>query len=350
MDGRDRVFGYMTDGAQVEEITLADGAFSCTILTYGGTVRTLIVPDQEGRLVDVALGFDSLEDYRAHDKYMGALVGRCANRIGRARFVLGGREFYLAANDGLNHLHGGLVGFDRQVWTVEGRTDRSVILSLFSPDGQEGYPGNLKVEVTYTLQGGSLTIEYQAQSDRDTVCNLTNHTYFNLSGHDSGLVLGQYIQLLSERYTPIGAGSIPTGELLPVAGTPMDLRRPQPIGAQIDSPFQQLEMAGGYDHNWAVDGWDGRLRRAARSWSPDTGISLEVWTTLPGVQFYGGNFLAGCPNGKGGASYGDRWGFCLETQCFPDAPNHPNFPSAALGAGMTYHSKTVYRFGTGNGL
>lgn len=348
MDGRGRIFGHMPGGSPVEEITLTDGALSCSVLSYGGAVRTLTVPDRAGRPVDIVLGFDNLEDYRAHDKYMGALVGRCANRIGKAKFALGGMEFPLAANDGPNHLHGGLVGFDRQVWTVEKRMDRAVTLSLFSPDGQEGYPGNLRVEVTYTLQEGGLAIEYQARSDRDTVCNLTNHTYFNLSGYHSGPVRGQHIQILAEQYMPIGAGSIPTGALLPVVGTPMDLRRLQPIGAHEDEPFDQLAIAGGYDHNWAVNGWDGQLRQAARAWSPDTGISLEVWTTLPGVQFYGGNYLAGCPVGKGGVSYDDRWGFCLETQYFPDALNHPNFPSPILGAGMTYHSKTIYRFGLRN--
>lgn len=340
------IFGHMPDGTAVEQLTLRDGAFACEVLTYGGAVRAITVPDRTGAPVDVALGFDRLEDYRTHDKYIGALVGRYANRIGGARFTLNGSEYVLAANNGPNALHGGRIGFNAQVWTVEARTDRSVTLSLFSPDGQEGYPGDLTVRVTYTLRGGALEIDYWAQCRQDTICSLTNHTYFNLSGHQSGPVSGQYIKLMAGRYTPADAGSIPTGEIAAVDGTPMDLRTAQPIGAHIDDPFEQLTLAGGYDHNWLVDGWDGTLRPAARAWSPDTGILLEAFTTLPGVQFYAGNFLDGCPAGKGGAPYANRWGFCLEAQYFPDSPNQPDFPSTVLRAGAEYRARTVYRFGT----
>lgn len=338
------LFGHLPNGAPVEELTLRDGACSCQIITYGGAVRTLTVPDRAGRPVDVVLGFDTLEDYLSQDKYIGALVGRYANRIGGSRFSLDGQDFPLAANDAANHLHGGLVGFDKQLWQVEELTDRRAVLSLTSPDGQEGYPGTLKVTVTYSLQDSALSIEYRAVSDKATVCSLTNHSYFNLSGHSSGRVEEQYIQLLPSRYTPCAPGSIPTGQILPVEGTPMDLRTAQPIGRQIGQPFEQLLLAGGYDHNWAADRWDGTLRPIAQAWSPRTGIAMETLTTLPGVQFYTGNFLAGCPLGKGGAPYGDRHAFCLETQYFPDAPNQPAFPSPILRPGQEHRSQTVYRF------
>ena len=341
-----RVFGRMADGTVVEELALRDGELTCRIITYGGAVRSLLVPGREGRPVDVALGFDTLEDYLAQDKYIGALVGRYANRIGGAKFTLDGVEYPLFANNGPNSLHGGRSGFDKRVWAVEELTDNSAALSLASPDGEEGYPGTLAVRVTYELKDGEMRIRYRARSDKATVCNLTNHTYFNLSGHDSGSVEGQYIRLDAPCYTPAGAGAIPTGETAPVEGTPMDLRRPQPIGAHIDDGFDQLKMAGGYDHNWAVGGWDGQLRTAAAAWSPDTGIAMELSTTMPGVQFYAGNFLDGCPAGKGGAAYGRRCGFCLETQFFPDTPNKPGFPPCVLRAGEEYRSATVYRFFT----
>lgn len=337
-------FGRMPDGTQVDQITLRDGAMMCQILTYGGAVRSLIVPDRDGNPVDVALGFDTLEDYRAQDKYLGALVGRYANRIGGAKFTLNGVEYPLYANDGPNSLHGGQAGFDKKVWAVEALTDSSVTLSLVSPDGEEGYPGTLSVQVTYTLSDGALSIQYRAVCDRDTVFNPTNHTYFNLSGHGSGSVERQYIKLFASRYTPTVPGSIPTGEIAPVDGTPMDLRLPQPIGARIGDPFDQLTMAGGYDHNWVINGWDGALRRAATAYAPDTGINLWVITDLPGVQFYTGNFIEGCPAGKGGAVYGNRHGFCLETQFFPDTPNKPGFPSCVLRAGEQFTSKTSYVF------
>jgi len=349
MEENRRIFGHMPDGTPVEELTLRAGElYTCRIVTYGGAVRSLVVPDRDGRPVDVVLGFDTLEDYRTQDKYIGALVGRYANRIGGARFALNGVEHTLYANDGGNSLHGGLVGFDKQVWTVEELSGSSVTLSLISPDGQEGYPGTLEVRATYALEGstweggGILRISYWAKSDRDTVCSLTNHSYFNLSGHDSGSVEGQYIRLFSSHYTPVGPGSIPTGELAPVDGTPMDLRRAQKIGEHINDGFDQLTMAGGYDHNWILTPQNGFL--AAMAYAEDTGIAMSAHTTLPGVQFYTGNFLSGCPRGKGGAAYGDRQGFCLETQFYPDSPNKPGFPSCVLRAGEPFQSWTSYRF------
>ena len=337
-------FGALPDGTPVEVLTLRDGAYACEILTYGGAIRALTVPDRSGRPVDVALGFDTLEDYLRQDKFLGALIGRCGNRIGGASFSLSGADYPLRANDGPNHLHGGPGGFDKKIWTVENQDAASVTLSLVSPDGEEGYPGRLTARVTYRLSGGALRIDYAAVSDRDTLCNLTNHTYFNLSGHQSGPVLEQSVQLFASAYTPTDAGSIPTGEVAPVEGTPMDLRAGLPIGARVDEDFPQLTLAGGYDHTWAVDGPAGTLRPAARAWSPATGITLEVSTTLPGVQFYSGNYLDGCPAGKGGAPYARRWGFCLETQFFPDAIHHPNFLQPVLRPGETWAHTTVFQF------
>jgi len=298
MSNRRKIFGTMPDGTAVEELTLQEGGITCSLLTYGGAVRTLTVSGKNGP-VDVALGFDCLEDYRKQDKFLGALVGRYANRIGGARFTLEGKEYLLAANDNeVNHLHGGLVGFDKKVWTVEAQRSNAVTLSLTSPDGEEGYPGTLQVKVTYTVKNGGLELSYEAVTDRTTVCNLTNHTYFNLSGHDSGPVTDQLIQIHAGRCTSAGAGLIPTGEIAPVDATPLDLRTPTPIGARIDEPFEQLKLGGGYDHNWVIDGWDGTLRPAARAVSPATGITLEAETTLPGIQFCAGNFPAGQPARK----------------------------------------------------
>ena len=341
MEGNRRIFGYM-DNAPVEEITLSNGYLKCNIITYGGAVRSLMAPDQNGNWVDVALGFDTLEDYRKQDKYMGALVGRYANRIGGAKFTLNGVEYKLAANDGANSLHGGKVGFDKRIWTVEELKEREVTLSLACGDMEENYPGALEVRVTYTLDRDTLRIQYWARSDKDTVFNPTNHSYFNLSGHNRGSVEGQYIRVFGSRYTPVGAGLIPTGEAAPVEGTPMDLREFQPIGKRINEDFEQLTMAGGYDHNWIIDPLGSTL--AAAAYAEDTGIAMTVHTTLPGVQFYAGNFIGGCPAGKGGAVYGDRSGFCLETQFFPDSPNKPGFPSCVLKAGEEFSRWTSYRF------
>lgn len=339
------LFATMPNGDLVEELTLRCGALRCSILTYGGAIRSLVVPDKDGNPVDVALGFDTIEDYMAQTCYIGALIGRFGNRINQGKFTLGGVDYTLATNNGPNHLHGGDIGFDKQIWTVEDQTENQVVLSLVSPDGQENYPGTLTVIVTYTLTEDGLSISYHANTDADTLCNLTNHCYFNLSGHDSGPVDNQTICIKAQAYTPTDAGSIPTGEIAPVEGTPMDLRFGRAIGERVDEDFDQLTMAGGYDHNYVVDGPAGVLRPAARAWSPDTGITMEVLTTQPGIQFYSGNYLDGCPAGKDGAPYARRWAFCLETQTFPDAPNKPQFPSALLAKGEEYHQTTVYRFG-----
>ena len=337
-------FGTTADGTQVNQITLTQGGLSCQILTYGGIVRTLTVPDRDGNKVDVVLGFDTLQDYMSQDKYIGALVGRCANRIAGGQFMLHGQAYPLYVNNGPNHLHGGRVGFDAQVWTVEEMGPAYVTLSLSSPDGQEGYPGDLTVQATCTLEADGLRMAYWAKSTQDTICNLTNHSYFNLSGHHTGPALNHQLQLFAQFYTPADATSIPTGEVVPVEGTPMDFRQLTPVGTRIEEDFTQLVQAKGYDHNWVIDGLSGTLRPAAVLYSPDTGIVMEIQTTMPGIQFYAGNYLEGCPAGKGGAHYGNRWGLALETQYFPDAIHHPNFPSPVLKAGEEYSHQTFYRF------
>lgn len=340
-----KLFGVLPDGRPVELLTLQNAVLRCQIITYGGALQSLFVPDRNGSPVDVLLGFDDLDSYRSQTCFLGALIGRFGNRIAGARFTLGGKEYLLPANEGENQLHGGPAGFDKKLWTVESLTGEEAVLSLQSPDGDMGYPGRLDVRVIYRLNGNALEINYEAMSSEDTYCNLTNHAYFNLSGHNSGPVTDQSIQLFSDQYLPIGPGSIPTGELAPAAGTPMDLRQLVKIGAEIESDFEQLKLAGGYDHCWTVNGQPGVLRPAAKAYSTQTGITMAALTTMPGIQFYTGNYLDGCPAGKGGAPYAKRWGFCLETQYYPDSPHHPEFPSAVLRKGETMRTKTVYNFG-----
>jgi aldose 1-epimerase len=339
-----RPFGVDAAGVPVELLTLDNGLLSCDILTFGATLRALSVPTRDGSRTDVVLGYDTLEEYRARDGYFGAMVGRYANRIAQGRFSLGDQTYRLAVNNGPNHLHGGIVGFSHQTWTVEELAQDRAVLSLFSPDGQEGYPGNLRVHVTYQLEGYALSIRWQAQSDRDTVCNLTNHSYFNLAGHASGPVLDQELQLFASHYTPSDQTGIPTGAVEPVAGTPMDLRHMTPLGASIDVSFPQLLQGHGYDHNYVIDGPNGQLRPAAKAYAPKTGVTMEVDTTLPGIQLYTANYLDEGRPGKDGASYGPRHAFCLETQFYPDTPNHPDFPSAFLPAGEVMDHTTQFRF------
>lgn len=338
------LFGIMPDGTPVYKVTLSSDHISCAILTYGGVLQSLLVPDSKGQAIDVVLGFDRLGDYFEQSAYIGALIGRYANRIGQSRFALNGRTYQLYANDGANHLHGGKVGFDKRVWTIAGQGRDWVTLSLTSPDGEEGYPGTLSVRVTYRLSGSELSLEYEAVSDQDTVCNLTNHAYFNLGGHDSGSIGQQMIRLYGDFYTPTDSELIPAGELLPVDGTPMDLRNEQPFGAHIDDDFIPLHQAGGYDHNWVVRGTPGVLRSAAQARCPASGIGMEVLTTLPGIQLYTGNGLSDLPAGKGGAHYDRRSAFCLESQYYPNSPNCPGYPQPVLKAGETWRHQTVLRF------
>lgn len=338
-----RSFGATRDGRAVHEIILENGTLRCSLLTYGAALRGLTVPGCAGP-VDVVLGFDSMEAYEAQDKFMGAVVGRYANRIGGGRFTLEGKTCTLAKNDGENHLHGGPGGFFSKVWKAEPCGEYGVTFSCESEDLEEGYPGCLRVSVTYRLEGSALRLSYRAVTDRTTICNLTNHAYFNLNGHDAGGAMEQRLTLHASRYTPVGPGSIPTGELAPVEGTPMDFRTPEVIGARIGQPFRQLELCSGYDHNWAVDGEAGALRPAAVLESMRTGVRMEVETTLPGIQFYAGNYMAGCPTGKGGAKYDRRDAVCLETQFFPDTPNHPDFPQCVLRPGEAWEHETAFRF------
>ena len=344
MQSSRRPFGTTRSGEPVELLTLDNGRLSCQILTFGATLRTLSVPSRDGAQRDVVLGYDTLLEYETQDGYLGAVVGRYANRIARGHFSLNGKEYTLACNNGPNHLHGGVVGFSYRVWTVEELTGKRAVLSLISPDGEEGYPGRLQIRVTYQLEGDSLTLRYHSVCDQDTVCNLTNHSYFNLNGQGSGPVLEQEITLFAQSYTPADATSIPTGAIELVEGTPMDLRSPTPLGLHINEPFPQLELGHGYDHNFVVDGPAGTLRPAARAHSPASGITMEVETTLPGVQLYTANFLDDGRPGKEGTVYGPRHAFCLETQFFPDSPNHPQFPSCLLKAGQEREDVTRFIF------
>ncbi|WP_251319273.1 aldose epimerase family protein [Flintibacter muris] len=336
-------FGVTKNGEEVRELTLNNGVLTAKVITFGGVLRVLTVPGKSGP-VDVVLGYDSLAEYEDNGGFFGALIGRYANRIAKGKFTLNGKKYTLALNDGPNHLHGGNVGWSHRVWTVaEAEADRAV-LTLDSPDGEEGYPGHLQVKVTYALEGDTLSIRYQASGDQDTPCNLTNHSYFNLSGQGSGTVLDQEIQLYASSYTPADSTSIPLGTVEPVEGTPMDLRALTPIGTHIDEPFQQLEWGHGYDHNFVVDGQPGAMRPAAMARSRATGVVMEVETDSPGLQFYTANFVEEGRRGKEGAVYSFRHGFCLETQHFPDTPNQPAFPSATLRAGAKYDQTTRFRF------
>jgi len=318
----------------------------CAITNFGGRVVSLKVPDRAGRMADVVLGFDKLDGYLQKNPYFGSLVGRYGNRIAKGKFTLDGREYTLARNNGENALHGGLKGFDSVYWEahVEGG---KLVLHYTSKDGEEGYPGTLETTVTYSLDDdNALRIDYFAATDKPTVLNLTNHSYFNLAGQGEGDILSHRVKLNADRFTPVDAGLIPTGELRPVEGTPFDFRQPAEIGARVNDPDEQLKLGGGYDHNFVVNGQAGTLRPAAEVTEPKSGRVMEVLTTEPGVQFYIGNFLDGTLTGKGGKVYQKRYGFCLETQHFPDSPNQPKFPSVVLRPGERFQSTTVYRFKT----
>lgn len=346
-------FGRIPDGREARLFTLENAAgFRADISDYGGAVVRLLAPDARGRLGDVVLGFDRAEAYAAHGAYCGTLIGRYGNRIARGRFSLDGADYVLAKNSGSGptacHLHGGTRGFDKVLWQAEplaAPDGPALRLRYRSPDGEEGYPGNLDVTVVYTVTAGNeLRIEYQAVTDRATPVNLTNHAYFNLRGEGDGDVLGHVLELNAMACTPVDEGLIPTGEIAFVGGTPFDFRRPRAIGERIDDADEQLRRAGGYDHNFVLERDGGGLTRAATVREPESGRILDVLTTEPGVQFYSGNFLDGTLQGKSGRPYARRSGFCLETQHFPDSPNQPDFPSAILRPGQTLRSTTVCRF------
>lgn len=345
------VFGALPDGRTARRYVLTNGCgMRVEISDFGGIVLSIRTPDREGRADDVVLGYDRLEDYVRDTLYFGCLVGRTANRTGGGRLRLPDGEFLLTKNERGGHLHGGARGFHKVLWNAAPfETDRArgVELTHRSPDGDEGYPGNLSVSVTYTLTNeDEIAIDYRAESDRDTAVNLTHHSYFNLAGAGRGDIQGHVLALRARRFTPTDALQVPTGDLRRVAGTPFDFTTPTLIGTRIDAVDDQLRLAGGYDHNWVLDDADGSLRTVATALCPSTGRALDVSTTEPGLQFYAGNAIPRDVVGRGGAAYGPRSGFCLETQHFPDAPNKPHFPSTLLRRGDVYRSRTVYRFFT----
>jgi aldose 1-epimerase len=320
------------------------------VTPWGATVTSIVVPDRHGILGDVVLGYHALDGYLTNKPYFGVTVGRYANRIKDASFRLEGSTYHLAANNGTNTLHGGIAGFNRRLWRVT-RSSATPLptleLAYDSPDGEEGYPGAVHAKVTFTLtESNELHIDYRATTDKPTVLSMTNHAYFNLAGEAAGSILDHRVQLNAAQYTPIDAGLVPTGEIRAVAGTPFDFRSPHPIGERIDADDEQLVRGRGYDHNWVLDGAAGTNRLAARVVDPYSGRVLEVLTTEPGVQFYSGNFLDGTEVGKSGRPYAQRSGFCMETQHFPDSPNHPLFPSTVIRPGEIYRSQTTYRFTT----
>jgi aldose 1-epimerase len=340
-------FGAAPDGTPVELYTLRNSkGMEARIMTYGGIVISLKTPDKNGKLGDVVLGYDHLDGYLKSSPFFGAIIGRCGNRIARGKFTLNGRVYTLAINNPPNHLHGGVKAFDKVVWQATSQMTPkgpSLRLGYLSKDGEEGYPGNLSVTAIYTVtEGNELRVEFTATTDQDTVCNLTQHSYFNLRG--GGEILDDLFQINADKFTPTDGALIPTGELRPVTGTLFDLRQPAAIRARIDQPDDQLKIAGGYDQNFIINKPPGQLGLCARVSDPASGRVLEVWSTAPGVQFYTANFLDGSITGKDGWTYQKRQAFCLEPQNYPDSPNHPDFPSVVLHPGQIYKHTILYRF------
>lgn len=338
-------FGSTQDGKPVEIYTITSGKAEARIMTYGARVVSLKMPDRDGHVSDVVLGYNSVAEYQADPStYFGAIVGRYGNRIAKGTFKVEGKEYHAPINNNGQSLHGGNLGFDKLVWTAKEIPD-GVEMTLVSKDGDMGYPGTLTTHAKYTLHGTALRIDYTLSTDKTTIANITNHSYFNLGGDGSGTILNEIVTLPADKYTPVDAVLIPTG-IASVAGTPFDFRKPTAIGARIGDANEQLKIAGGYDHNWVLNGAMGTLHEAARVEDLGTGRVLTVTTTEPGVQFYTGNFLDGTLKGKTGAAYVKNTGFCLETQHFPDSPNQPSFPSTLLKPGQTRHSTTIFTFTT----
>ena len=347
---KNEAFGTTPDGKAVELYTLTNTqGMEVRVITYGGIIVSLKTPDKKGHFADIALGFDDLASYLSRSPFFGALVGRYGNRIGNAKFTLDGKEYTLAKNNGPNSLHGGVKGFDKVVWAAQPfqkSGEVGLVLKYTSADGEEGYPGTLHVTVTYTLNDqNEFSIHYQATTDKDTPINLTNHTYFNLSGEGSGNILGVEMMLNADHFTPVDATLIPTGKVESVKGTPFDFTKPTAIGARIDNKNEQLTFGAGYDHNFVINRQGPGLALAARAYDPASGRVLEVDTTEPAVQFYTGNHMTKMA-GKHGHTYDKRSAFCLETQHYPDSPNQPNFPSTILKPGQTYNTTTVWKFST----
>ncbi len=342
-------FGNTPDGpADIYTLRNKNGV-EVAITNFGASIVKIITPDRAGDFEDITLGFDKVDGYVGDNPYFGAVVGRYGNRIAGGKFSLDGQEYTLATNNGPNHLHGGVKGFNKVLWTAEEMATDSITglkLRYLSKDMEEGYPGNLDVTVTYSLSNANeLLMEYQASTDKKTVCNLTNHAYFNLTGGVKDSILKHQLRINASRYTPVDKTLIPTGELAPVEGTPFDFRKITAIGARIDEDHEQIRNGLGYDHNFVLDRQGEGMELAASVYEPYSGRILEVWTEEPGVQFYSGNFLSGALTGKDGKAYTHRTGFCLETQHFPDSPNQPGFPSTTLEPGQKYLTRTMYKFG-----
>ena len=339
------VFGTMEDGTKIYLYNIENSkGMKAQVINYGAILAKLYVPDKNGNMEDVVLGYDKLEGYYENSPNLGATIGPNANRIANASFILDGMEYKLDVNDGKNNLHSHLArGYHKQVWDAVENVD-GVTFSLEGPDGDLGFPGNKKICVTYSLtEENELKIHYHGTSDKKTILNMTNHSYFNLAGHGAGEIYDHILTLNAANYTPVVAGAIPTGEIAAVQGTPMDFTRPKRIGDEIDADFEQLKLTGGYDHNWVLDGEEGTLRHIATVEEPKSGRTMKVYTDLPGVQFYAGNFLEK-EEGKEGKVYCRRYGFCLETQYYPDTANQPSFPSAVYGPEREYDTTTVFQF------
>ena len=342
-------FGHTADGTAVPIFTLTSGQIEVRVTGYGAKLVSVRTPDRAGKVADVVLGFDKLDDYlNRKEPHLGSIVGRFGNRIALGKFSIDGKSYQIPINNGPNALHGGPVGFDKHVWQAR-EVANGVEFTLVSPDGDMGFPGTLTAKARYTLTDSTLRIDYSASADEATVVNLTNHAYFNLHGDDQGNVLDQVMEIHADRFTPVDAGLIPTGVLESLEGTPLDFRKAAVIGARIDDGFEQMKLAGGYDHNFVVNGEAGTLRVAAVATDPVSGRRMTVETKEPGIQFYSGNFLDGTFTGRHGKRYAKHTGFCLETQHYPDSPNHANFPSTLLRPGQTMHSTTTFTFGTVKG-
>ena len=342
-------FGKTEDGTTVDLYTLTNtNGMTVKITNYGGIVTSIFVPDENGNLGDVVLGYDNLEGYLKNNPYFGCIIGRYGNRIARGKFTLNGKNYMLATNNEPNHLHGGVKGFDKVIWAakeIKGENTVGLELTYLSKDGEEGYPGNLSVKVSYTLTNdNALQIDYQASTDQPTIVNLTNHSYFNLKDAGASPILDHELMLDADYFTPVDSTLIPTGKLRAVAGTPFDFKKSAKICARIGADDEQIKFGLGYDHNFVLNGNAGELKLAGKLIESTTGRVVEVWTTEPGIQFYSGNFLDGSITGKNGTVYSYRHGLCLETQHYPDSPNQPNFPSTVLNPGEKYQTTTVYKF------
>jgi len=345
-------FGKLTNGAEVTLYTLKNAkGMEAKIIDYGATVVSLTAPDKNGIFADVVLGYDDVERYVRGGTYFGAIVGRYGNRIGQGKLTVDGKEYQLARNNGANHLHGGTTGFNKKMWIVDGtsmtKDGPAITLTYVSKDGEENYPGTVKLTVVYTLTNdNALSIVYTGTTDKATVLNPTNHSYFNLSGDMNTPILDHELMLAADTFTPVDAGLITTGKVVDVAGTPMDFRTAKKIGKDIEANFEQLKFGGGYDHNWVIAKYDGNVQLIASVYEPKSGRFMEAFSTEPGVQFYCGNFLDGRVPGKNGIKYPKRSGLCLEAQHFPDSPNKPEFPTTLLKPGEIYHQTTIYKFST----